>query len=296
MAGFTISGGFHFDPTGEGVAPAGITARGIGGMRFAPPPPPPPSFDAYTYKAIEQVWSNTGSKNGPDDTTFTANDAQENDVMILSVSGYTTTSYAPVPSGWTEITDSKIAGSNVPGYGVSHIAYYKICDDSGSHEFVVGGIAGETLVYTALVLRNLRVTGGPITSPVGDVTTRSSTSEAFAATDLDVFDTTSNVDDGTSWVLYVSHYEFGHRTMYGRGLSNTTLLQNSGGLGGSKIYREIVKGQSADAGALSRYIPSPTVYSGGVPYTPRHIGISIEFLARPTHAGGPWPSSLEVPE
>ena len=55
MAGFTLSGGFHFDSTGEGVATAGITARGMGGMTFTPPPPPPPSFESYTYQAIERV-------------------------------------------------------------------------------------------------------------------------------------------------------------------------------------------------------------------------------------------------
>ena len=294
MAGFTLSGGFHFDPTGEAPTPAGITARGVGGMTFSPPPPPPPSYEAYTYQAIEQIFHRS-DQIGSDGTTFTATGAQENDVMIISANGYSTMTYAPVPSGWTEVPDSKVRGNAVPGYGVSHIAYYKICDDSGTHEFEIEGIPTETVMYSALVLRNLRVTGGPNTSPIGDVKTRSGTSEVFAATDLDVENTTSTDDDGTSWVLWVGQHEFGHRTLYGRGLGGT-VLQNTGGMGGSKIFRDIVKGQSDDVDAYSRYIASPTVYTGGVPYNPRYIGVSIELVARPGHTGGPWPSSLEQPE
>ncbi len=293
MAGFTLSGGFHFDSTGETPTPAGITARGLGGMTFTPPPPPPPSYEAYTYQAIEQIYHRSDQAGSSGDTT-TRTDLQENDVMIVSVNGYTTSSIPPVPSGWTEIEGSSIGKNAVPGYGVGHIAYYKVCDDSASHDFEVEGVSGETMIFTYLALRNLRVTGGPDTSPIGDVQTRSGTSEVFDATDLHVFNTTSTVDDDTSWVLYIGQYEFGHRTIYGRG-SGTT-LQSGGGMGGSKYIRQIVKGQNEDFDAYSRYISSPTVWTGGSPKTPQYIGISIEFVARPTHTGGAWPSSLEQPE
>lgn len=297
MAGFTLSGGFHFDPTGEAPTPAGITARGLGGMTFTPPPPPPPSYEAYTYQAIEQIYmrSDTISTNSTDTTTRT--DLQENDVMIVSANGYTSTNIPPVPEGWTAIEGAAISASAVPGYGVSHNAYYKVCDDSDSHDFEVIGVSDSNTVFTYVALRNLRVTGGPNTSPIGDVKTRSGTSENYAATDLDVFNTTSTVDDDTSWVMYIGQYEFGHRTIYGRGSGGPiTQYAYGGGMGGSKYIRTIVKGQTEDLDAYSRYISNPTVYYGGSPKTPRYIGISIELVARPTHTGGQWPSSLEQPE
>lgn len=305
MAGFTLSGGFHFDPTGEGVAPAGITARGMGGMTFTPPPPPPPSFEAYTYQAIERVQyhkEQVGSTNYTKTVTNSSygggsNQAlQENDVMIVAVQA-TSTNYSEPPAGWTQIEGAKRNAIAIPGYGIAFNAYYKVCDDSTSHTYEAGALASGTGQMHMLAYRNLRVTGGPETSPIGVVNTSySSGSETYPEMDLHQYNNTATSDDDTSWVLFFGQHEFGHRTLYGPSPSggSTNILQN---YNVTKRYTaHEARNQTEDVAAYTRYISSNTVWYAGSPKNPPCIGIGIELMARPGHSGGAWNTGLNQPE
>jgi|SaaInlStandDraft_1057018.scaffolds.fasta_scaffold52795_3 hypothetical protein len=305
MAGFTLSGGFHFDPSGEGaVAPAGITARGFGGMTFAPPPPPPPSFEAYTYQAIERVqyFKDYVRGGGFTKTVTTASyggqsPLQENDVMIVAVQAQNS-EYSEPPTGWTQIEGVKRNGNAIPGYGISFNAYYKICDDSGSHTYEASSLSNNEHAEVHMVAyRNLRTTGGPETSPFGAVNTRLvAGSEAYPEMDLHEYNNTATSDDDTSWVLFFGQHEFGHRTLYGPNASGgtTNVIQ---GYNVTKRYTfHEARNQTEDVAAYSRYIASNTVWYGGQPKNPVFIGIGIELMARPGHSGGAWNTGLDQPE
>jgi len=308
MAGFTLSGGFHFDPSGEGsVAPAGITARGFGGMTFTPPPPPPPSFDQYTYQAIERVqyfMETTGSTNYTKTVTTSSyggqQPLQENDVMFVFVQA-TTTSYSEPPTGWTQIEGAKRNGNAIPGYGISFNAYYKVCDDSGSHTYETGAMpSGKSAISHMVAYRNLRVTGGPETSPIGVVNTSySGSNETYPEMDLHQYNNTATSDDDTSWVLFFGQHEFGHRDLYGPNPSGGSInVPSSTNYSQSKRHRTFfeARNQTEDVSAYNRYISGNTVWYAGSPKNPPCIGIGIELMARPGHGGGPWNTGLDQPE
>ncbi len=299
MAGFTLSGGFHFDSTGEGVAPAGITARGMGGMTFTPPPPPPPSFESYTYQAIERVQYYREQTNDSG-YTKTVSTLQENDVMFVFVQGMAT-GYSEPPTGWTQIEGAKRNGNAIPGYGIGFNAYYKVCDDSSSHTYEVGPMpSGKVAISNMVAYRNLRVTGGPETSPIGVVNTSYSAGyETYPEMDLHQYNNTATSDDDTSWVLFFGQHEFGHRDLYGPNASggsiNVPSVTNYTQSKRSRTFYE-ARNQTEDVAAYTRYISSNTVWYGGSPKNPPCIGIGIELMARPGHAGGPWNTGLDQPE
>lgn len=322
MAGFTLSGGFHFDSTGNGgVAPAGIKARGIGGMTFTPPPPPPPSFEAYTYQPIQLVqdWHNDG---GDKTTTYTYDLAgiwgagvfQPDDIMLMGVwswgvDGTNSANFCPTPAGWTQILTAPIKLRRLEDYGIGFNVYWKAItngarqSDGGDAVIQIdpctdgGGVRYLNRRFSLLVLRNTRVTGGPITSPIG--WSGKQTSYALAGvnypdTDLHQFNNTSTVDDNTSTVVWFGGMEFGHRDIYANNYNN--LLNSGKGNGSISRVTAMRTLANEDYPQYSGPVIYPEVYQGGSARYPATFGVGVEIMARPTHTGGPWPSSLEQPE
>ncbi len=250
--------------------PAGVT---ITAPAQAPEPPPiPQGIDRVQY--FQESTSNSNYSK-------TVTDLQENDVMFVFVQAIGT-QYSDAPTGWTQISGAKRKYNRVPGHGVAFNAYYKVCDNSGSHTYEVGYVPSGSATSHLVAYRNLRVADGA--SPIGQVSTFAHHNyEVYPAMDLHEYNNSDSSDDDTSWVLFFGQHELGHRDLFGPSPSGGSINVPLDAVGDSTLRKRTfyeARNQTEDVAAHYRFIPNNTVFTGGVQKNLGVIGIGIELLSQ----------------
>ena len=249
--------------------PAGVTIT-------APATPTPQGIARVQYF---QHAINNGHTNG---YTKTVTDLQENDVMFVFVQAIGN-NYSEPPTGWTQISGAKRSYNRIPGHGVIFNAYYKVCDNSGSHTYEVGGMYSKGVGTSHLVAyRNLRVADGA--SPIGAVSGHSHHRyEIYPAMDLHQYNNSASSDDDSSWVLFFGQHETGTQDLLGPTPSGGSINVPLDAIGDTTVRKYTfheARDQTEDVAAHYRYILNNVVYHGGQLKNVGVIGIGIELLSQ----------------